>query len=1245
MGRKQGERDRQARILRFWRAVEYFSPPKVEAVDHRNLMFEVRRGRPLPWEPGGLNARKPKRDRVWRHTVYAGVFAIADVRPVLERAFEFTESERELGSGTGDSALLSFAVDDKGRLLSGTATLSGCGWAVGRTLSPGPDDTKWLDGFDAAQDIVRKVALGIGTGKVPVASSDRAERRGRALGLIAGAGARVAIDLATGGLTAIPAVLGVVASPALGQAGAKAVEKVGDAFAKDAAEATKSAIERRRDGKSGDASGPGDTGTPAAAPGKILDVDDLVAITRWLAEELGVAEALQPNSIRVKCVEVKPNEPPSTNEILNSFYVDDLKLVADAAESGDIGVALSDFLRAEDEVGAARRVDVRERPDMVLGALTPGAMPTGRWPAAPDRPLAASQQFAVNDAVDRLMSPQARGVYAVNGPPGTGKTTMLRDLIAAIVVERAGRLATLGSARDAFAGDPLTWPTESGWNRRLYPLRPDLAGFEIVVASANNGAVENVTREVPAEKSIDRATFPGAEYLSGPATLATGVPCWGAVAAVLGNRGNRRHFSDAFWWTDPARPCSGSKPGEEAEPDETPCGLHILLRGLEDGAGERVIWSEAVARFREARTAVDRLARTRTELLAMHTRHAGSDETLEGLKKQVQRCGDLARKLRVERAGLMMSVANAAECARQARVAADAAVDDCRRASDAVDDAKSARDAATATLQGHQSSKPGWWRRLRSWRVYSAWQAQNAELVGEARAAAQRVTDAQAHVSELAGTSRDRAGEADAAKADLSAREKRVSRCDNDIAQADRDMQAAADAVARREDELRAEAELLARARARWPIAIPGSEWTAAPDDVAAMRRRELSAPWMDEEFAAARSRLFLAALDLHWAVSTNEPALMRRNLNAVMDVVRGEVPAGFPAEKALAAWQMLFFVVPVVSTTFASLSRMFAGLGREALGWLFVDEAGQAVPQASIGALWRTQRAVVVGDPRQLEPIVSLPMAGQYKLADHFRVDRAWAPGSTSVQQIADRLNVHGTWLPEPGSGGRTWVGSPLRVHRRCDRLMFEVSNAIAYDHMMVYGASDPAEPDLVDASVWIDVPAGPTGGKWNPEEGRCVRDLLLDIRDRVEQRMHREVQQSNDPPPWSLDEELWREELQRRFAESVFVVSPFRDVVRGLRQTLSNLLPARLERVGTVHVTQGKEAEVVILVLGTSDEQSGSRGWAAGRPNLLNVAATRAKRRLVIVGDHGNWSGLRHFNVLAQHPNLVVERPRIRP
>lgn len=78
-----------------------------------------------------------------------------------------------------------------------------------------------------------------------------------------------------------------------------------------------------------------------------------------------------------------------------------------------------------------------------------------------------------------------------------------------------------------------------------------------------------------------------------------------------------------------------------------------------------------------------------------------------------------------------------------------------------------------------------------------------------------------------------------------------------------------------------------------------------------------------------------------------------------------------------------LSVVIPVLSSTFASVGRFLKHAGNMSLGMLIIDESGQAMPQSALGALYRTRQAVVVGDPLQVEPVVrkyiSLDNKNQY--------------------------------------------------------------------------------------------------------------------------------------------------------------------------------------------------------------------------------------------------------------------------
>ena len=55
------------------------------------------------------------------------------------------------------------------------------------------------------------------------------------------------------------------------------------------------------------------------------------------------------------------------------------------------------------------------------------------------------------------------------------------------------------------------------------------------------------------------------------------------------------------------------------------------------------------------------------------------------------------------------------------------------------------------------------------------------------------------------------------------------------------------------------------------------------------------------------------------------------------------------------------------------------------------------------------------------------------------------------------------------------------------------------------------------------------------------------------------------------------------------------------------------------------------MILVLGGDPRRPRGREWAAGKPNLLNVAVSRAKRRLYVISNQESWRELPHFAELA--------------
>ena len=647
------------------------------------------------------------------------------------------------------------------------------------------------------------------------------------------------------------------------------------------------------------------------------------------------------------------------------------------------------------------RIDVRREPLVVRDGCAPTRTPAGRWPS--DEALVRSEQFAVNEAIACLAD--ATGVFGVHAPLGTGVAEVFGDLVAAVVIERARRIADLAEPSAAF-GEGRGW----GAHTVTAPI-PELAGFEIVLATPETaGALARPGLGLPPIGATWRNRATRADYFASTARLADGVGAWAMLAARLGDRATNRAFAER-WWHGAVRGTDVLFPAGES-----------MATALARLKGTKVYWPACVAWFKAALGKVQQLADERTEVAVALTR-------LSGLEQACEEASGAVDAARAALAGL-----EARELAT--RDAAGAAEEEYR--------------ATLATLGAHELSRPqvttvttqgvaalrtrgalsvavaGGVRRSRNWRN---WSVARRELRAACTAAEQRweqaLRAAQALQDEVAGACEAVTGRV--------AEESRLA------------------------TEMEPLATAVALAREQWGECVPVGPSQAETEDPALIEWREISAPWADGEYARARAEAFIAALELHKALIVGQAGVFEANLAALMELISADPADAGPGDEELAevreaAWQSFFLVAPVVQVPFEAAGALYGELAPGALGWLLAAGADQLAAEHVPGLLRWFKRAVFAGDTvlaapgPELAEAVALP-----------------APRQATAQDLANDVAHYGTWLPaapsadglaaEPCGAQERWVGTPLRVVRGQDRSTVNRRNDLAYDGLLVTG------------------------------------------------------------------------------------------------------------------------------------------------------------------------------------------------
>lgn len=306
--------------------------------------------------------------------------------------------------------------------------------------------------------------------------------------------------------------------------------------------------------------------------------------------------------------------------------------------------------------------------------------------------------------------------------------------------------------------------------------------------------------------------------------------------------------------------------------------------------------------------------------------------------------------------------------------------------------------------------------------------------------------------------------------------------------------------------------------------------------------------------------------------------------------------------------------IVGATATTWLSNSWKVFGRFDVAI----VDEAAQITLPAALGALRLARKFILIGDHRQLPPVViSAPRqaeGGEERLTEERLTEERLAlslferlflhyeqhcPAAVVRLNEQYRMNSVICALPQ-----QLWYDADLRPATTA------IANArLALARPVSGGSELAAGPELITALdpqhpvVFIDVPwaqAG-CGPRTNPREAQLVGEILSAY-------------------------------LQAGLnLANVGVIAPFRAQVALIRRTLEARLPedARAEirgMVDTVDRFQGQERELVVISLATHGEFIHDLLQDERR---LNVALTRAKHKLIILGDR---------RVLGYHPTYAT-------
>ncbi|MBA2656816.1 MAG: hypothetical protein H0U70_07490 [Tatlockia sp.] len=278
----------------------------------------------------------------------------------------------------------------------------------------------------------------------------------------------------------------------------------------------------------------------------------------------------------------------------------------------------------------------------------------------------------------------------------------------------------------------------------------------------------------------------------------------------------------------------------------------------------------------------------------------------------------------------------------------------------------------------------------------------------------------------------------------------------------------------------------------------------------------------------------------------------------------------------------------------------------------LIVDEAGQGTSEIGGCTFAFAKRAIVVGDTQQLSPVWSIN-----KAVDKLIHKKLNIPQDINEMKAKGLLMSSGSIMQMAQSGTAFYElykdvpGVMLTNHYRCRSPIIEICNEMVYagELTVVSAATEPKKEWRLPLGFLV-VPGDSTrlnsGSRCNIPEAECIARWL------------------KEQAPFIL-EHYNNEKSPKGLADLIAILTPFKGQVNSLRNEIAKVFGENLKDndavankmvIGTVHSLQGSERAIVIFSMVDTANPEDNHFYDSDS-SLINVAISRAKEVFIVAMD----------------------------